>query len=344
MALDLKNRIGAFTEAGKRIRNFSADPLLSEAVRSAATENPWFTADHIRHALLAWGDLLDERHLTEWLAPYRKRLEERQTPKTVGVVMAGNIPMVGFHDMLCVLLSGNRLMAKLSSQDRQLLPAVAAILKETGPGWDELISFESGRMTGFDAVIATGSNNTSRYFEYYFGKYPHIIRKNRSSVAVLTGDETDDELRGLASDTFLYFGLGCRNVSKLFLPEGYDPGRLASPFSLFSGYYDHNKYRNNLDYHRSVFLVNQVPFYDGGFFLMREDPSYASPVSVIHYEFYSDPQWLEDRLSAEQDALQCVVSAAGSGRSRVRPGATQLPALADYADGLDTMAFLTENI
>lgn len=342
--MDLKNRIGAFAEAGRRIRNFSADPLLSEAVRSAEAENPWFTAEHLRHALLAWGDLLEERRLTEWLTPYRKRLEEPHTPKTVGVVMAGNIPMVGFHDMLCVLLSGNRLLARLSSQDRQLLPAIATILKETCPGWDERIFFESGRMSGFDAVIATGSNNTSRYFEYYFGKYPHIIRKSRTSVALLTGSETVEELRGLASDIFLYFGLGCRNVSKLFLPSGYDLSRLMQPFGRYSEFFHHHKYRNNYDYHRSVFMVNQVPCYDGGFFLMREETSPASPVSVIHYEYYEDTQSVERRLIAEQDTLQCVVSAAGTGPARVRPGMAQFPALADYADGIDTMAFLAEKI
>jgi hypothetical protein len=342
--MDLENRIGAFAEAGKRIRNYSADRLLIEAVRSAEAENPWFTSEHLRHALLAWGDLLEERHLTEWLTPYRNRLEEPRTPKTVGVVMAGNIPMVGFHDMLCVLLSGNRLLARLSSTDRQLLPAVAMILKETGPGWDELISFESGRMSGFDAVIATGSNNTSRYFEYYFGKYPHIIRKNRTSVALLTGSETDEELRGLAADIFLYFGLGCRNVSKLFLPDGYDTGSLIRHFGRYSGFFNHNKYRNNYDYHLSVFMVNQVTFYDGGFFLMREHPSPASPVSVIHYEYYEDPQSVERLLTAEQDTLQCVVSAVGTGPARVRPGQAQLPELADYADGIDTMAFLAEKI
>jgi hypothetical protein len=342
--MNLENRIASFAQTGERLRDYPSDEVLAEAVRIAEAENPWFTGEHIRHALLAWGDLLDKRRLTEWLICYRDRLEDPRHPKTIGVVMAGNIPMVGFHDMLCVLLSGNRLKARLSPQDSQLLPAIGKLLKSTDPEWNEYILFDNERLSAFDAIIATGSNNTSRYFEYYFGKYPHIIRKNRKSVAILTGSETEEELRGLASDIFLYFGLGCRSVSKLFLPEGYDPGKLAGPFSLYAGLFNHNKYRNNYDYHRSVFMVNQIPCYDGGFYLMKEDPSTASPVAVIHYEFYSEPGKVEAWLEEEAGNLQCIVSARDPYGNRVRPGMSQFPGLHEYADGIDTMAFLTEKI
>ena len=342
--MNLEDRIASFVKAGERLRNYSLDDFLSSAAKTAEEENPWFTQEQISHALVAWSGLLGERQLTEWLEPYRSKLSQPITPKTIGSVMAGNIPMVGFHDMLCVLISGNRLKAKLSSQDRRLLPAFCSVLSGISPEWTGYISFEEGLLSGFDAVIATGSNNTSRYFHYYFGKYPHIIRTSRNSVAVLTGNETDDELRGLASDIFLYFGLGCRSVSKLFLPEGYAPERLTAPFSGFAGYYHHHKYRNNYDYHRSIFMLDRTPCYDGGFYLMKEDPSPSSPVSVIHYAYYRDMDEVEKWIELEQDHLQCVVSSGGLAGARVLPGMTQSPGLGDYADGIDTMVFLTEKI
>jgi len=340
--MNLENRITSFVETGRQLAN-PHDPLLRQAALTARAENPWFTAEHVRHAMDSWASLLTLENLTEWVRPYRERMEKSNGPKTVGVVMAGNIPMVGFHDMLCVLISGNRLRAKLSAQDRKLLPAIASILISRDPEWQDFIAFEEGLMKGFDAIIATGSTNTTRYFEYYFGKYPNIIRGSRSSVAVLTGGETEEELAGLAADIFLYFGLGCRSVSRLLLPEGYDLARLDGPFRKYAHFYDHHRYRNNYDYHRSVYLVSQIRFYDGGFYLMKEDPSPASPVSVIHYGFYKDGQEAESWIANERDRLQCIVYS-GGGADRVRPGKSQSPGLADYADGIDTMAFLADKI
>jgi hypothetical protein len=340
--MNIEKRIASFVEVGARLRTYETDPVFSDAARVAAEENPWFTPDFIRFAIHSWSELLDPRTLTEWIMPYRDRLDQDTPPCTVGVVMAGNIPMVGFHDMLCVLLTGNRLLAKLSTQDRRLLPAIGRVLAETDPEWDGMITFTEGRMDRFDKVIATGSNNTSRYFEYYFGRYPHIIRKNRSSVAILTGEESGEELWDLALDVFLYFGLGCRNVSKLFLPEGYDLARLAEPFSRFGALINHNKYRNNYDYHKAMMMVSGSEYHDGGFYLMVPSMESSSPVAVIRFEYYSDEGELTARLEQERVNLQCIVGTEGTPGCTVRPGKSQLPRLQDYADNIDTMVFLTE--
>lgn len=340
--MNLSKRIASFVEIGPRLRNYTTDPVLSEAVQKAGEENPWFTGDFVRYALEAWSDLLDPRLLTAWLASLSGLPEG--PPLTVGVVMAGNIPMVGFHDMACILLSGNRLKAKLSSQDRRLLPAIGRMLAASDPGWEERMSFTGERLEGFDAMIATGSNNTSRYFEYYFGKVPNIIRKNRNSAAVLTGDETDEELRDLAADVFLYFGMGCRSVSKLYLPCDYDPERLREPFSRFAGLSSHHKYMNNYMYQRTVMLINSTPFHDFGHCLLVPSGSLASPVSLIHYEFYERMEEVNRRLDESAGQLQCVVGIDGVPGANVRPGEAQRPAWTEYADGIDTLSFLTEKI
>ncbi len=342
--MDLENRIASLAEAGRRLRSFPGSGPVAEAADQARAENPWFTPEHIAAAVDAWARLLEPASLEAWLEPWRERLLRKRDPVTVGVVMAGNIPMVGFHDLLCVLISGNRLKSKLSSQDRRLLPAFVKSLEQVEPAWRERVTFEEGRLTGFDAIIATGSNNTSRYFEYYFGKYPHIIRKNRTGVAILKGSETDRELDGLAEDVFQYFGLGCRNVSALFVPEGYDLSALARPFSRFAHFFNHHKYRNNYDYNRSVLMLNGEHYTDGGFYLLKEDPSLASPVSVIHYHYYTDPGSLRDRIGQLRDQIQCIVSAGEGYPGTIPPGTAQSPGLADYADGIDTMAFLLEKI
>lgn len=342
--MNAENRIESFVSVGARLDCYADDPALSEAVRLAGAENPWFTPGFLDHALKAWARVLTRKNLTEWLIPYGGRVGESNPPRTIAVVMAGNIPMVGFHDMLCVLISGNRLRAKLSSQDQRLLPVIGSLLEQVDPEWKEFISFTNGPLSDFDAVIATGSDNTSRYFDFYFGKYPHIIRKNRNSVAVLTGHETSGELADLADDVFLYFGRGCRNVSKIFLPKDYDPGNLQEAFNKYIDLYHHNKYRNNLDYQKSIYLLNNIPYYDGGFFLMTPSTVMASPVSVIHYEYYTDISSVLNVIEHEKEHLQCVVAAGKMAPGAVEPGRTQLPGLADYADGADTLIFLTEKI
>lgn len=336
--MNIETRIASFVELGSRLGHYEQDETLMKAVQSAEEENPWFTPDFIRYAMFAWSSLLDARLLTEWIRSYRDRFPEK--PQTIGVVMAGNIPMVGFHDMLCVLLTGHRLLAKVSSQDRRLLPAIGELLSGIHPGWKERIAFTEERLDRFDAVIATGSNNTSRYFDYYFGKYPHIIRRNRNSAAILDGSEPEEELRRLSQDLFLYFGLGCRNVSRLLLPDGFDLERLRKPFSRFEGIISHHKYCNNYDYQKAVMMVNKAPFTDLGFCLLVPSPALPSPVSVIHYGYYSSKGEAETWLDREKDQIQCVAAQGEPAGNRVPFGETQLPRLHDYADGIDTLEFL----
>ncbi len=249
--------------------------------------------------------------------------------------MAGNIPLVGFHDMLSVLISGHNLKAKLSSKDRILPNMIRELLVKINSEYDRWIFFTEEQLSGFDAVIATGSNNSAQVFNQYFGKYPHIIRQNRNSIAILTGDETPEELQKLGHDIFSYFGLGCRNVSKIFVPEDYSVEDLTSYFSDFSHYQNHNKYINNYDYQKAISLMNQTGFIDGNFFLMQESPEISSPISVIFYERYTDYNQLKTQLTGIKNQLQVVVSKESSNF-----GLTQQPQLWDYADGVDTMAFL----
>lgn len=311
---------------------------FASAVKKAREGNPWFTAGAIYHMLEATGKSLSHADLERWTGMYKAG--EPRKRATVAVIMAGNIPAVGFHDLLCVLMSGHRAMVKLSGDDRHLLPAIAGLLIDMDPDFEQFIQFTDEVMRGFDAVIATGSNNTSRYFNYYFGKYPHIIRKNRNALAVLNGEETDEELEALGADIFTYFGLGCRNVSKLMVPEDYDFPAFFDAIKGYAGVGQHHKYMNNYDYNKSICLVNGEPHFDNGFLLLKEDGSMASPVSVLHYERYRDIAAVNDHIRDESENIQCVVSADPTIKGSIPPGTTQQPRLWDYADGVDTMAFL----
>jgi hypothetical protein len=256
--------------------------------------------------------------------------------------MAGNIPLVGFHDFLCVLVSGNIFTGKLSTQDQHLLPALAGILISEAPSFAERVMFID-RLETMDAVIATGSGNTSRYFEYYFNKYPHIIRKNRNGTAFLSGNETEDELAALGADLFQYFGLGCRNVSKLYVPEGYDFGRFFTCIASYSGIINHHKYANNYDYRKAIMMVGRIPFLDNGFLLVKKDAALSSPVAVLHYEEYRDEGEAVQKINAEIENIQCIAASVFPGACSfpiVPFGAAQRPSLTDYADGVDTMEFL----
>ncbi len=316
--------------------------LLSTAIVNSCKENGYFTNDSIRYALKAIGEMLAQPKLATWANIYKLNRQFANSPKTIGVVMAGNIPLVGFHDFLCVLITGNHFLGKLSQQDRHLLPAIAEILIEIDRGYKHCIQFTQDKIQGFDAVIATGSNNTARYFEYYFGKYPHIIRKNRNSIAVLSGNETHDELNSLAEDMFLYFGLGCRNVSKLFVPEGYDFNRLANASASFSHYIDHNHFRNNYDYYKTIFQMNNLAFIDCGFFILQENPSLHNPVSVIHYENYSDEEQIRRFMDENHENLQCIIGNSFEVDGILPFGNAQKPQLSDFADNIDTLNFLLE--
>ena len=336
----------AFAHLGIQLRDFcqkwndgagDARPEFKNAVELAGAANPWFVKENILLALGQWGEILTEENLREFLSNHSPKTGLPQ--KTVGIVMAGNVPLVGFHDFLCVLLSGHRALAKLSSQDRHLMPFLASILVEAEPSLSQRIQFVEDIMKGYDAVIATGSNNTGRYFEHYFGKGPHIIRKNRNSVAILSGNESQGELKALGLDIFSYFGLGCRNVSKIFVPKGYDFDLFFKGIQGYGDVVNHFKYANNYDYNRAVFLMNGQQFLDNGFLLLKEEEELSSPISVLHFSQYDSGTDPRVGLAALEGQIQCIVS--GSGLNGEIPfGQAQNPALADYADGVDTMEFL----
>jgi hypothetical protein len=259
--------------------------------------------------------------------------------KKIGVIMAGNIPLVGFHDFLCVILSGNHCIAKCATADSVLLPTLAKWMVEINPKIKDYFSFEE-RLKNFDAVIATGSNNSARYFEYYFGKVPHIIRKNRSSVAVLNGFETMEDLQNLGKDIFTYFGLGCRNVSHLFIPEGYEFEPLLEAFNYYEEIRNHNKYFNNYEYQYAAFLVNRIPHKSNGFVLLREHDAITSPIASLHYSYYKDLADVKQKLQVLKDEIQVIVSLNAFIPNSFPLGSSQLPTLNDFADGVNTLDFL----
>ena len=301
-------------------------------IRQAEMTNPWFTRKEVLTALEGIYSMLDPESLEQWAARYP---EQKDTQKQIGVIMAGNIPLAGFHDFLCTLLSGHHIRIKLSSSDPWLLPYLARIYFSFCPGDENRYTIVT-QLREIDAVIATGSNNTSRYFEYYFGKMPHVFRKNRNSAAVLTGSENEYDFLLLGRDIFTYYGMGCRNVSKLFVPEGYDFGEFFKNLISYDVVMQHNKYMNNYDYHQALYLLNRKPFLTNNFLIVTENLMLASPVGVLHYEYYRSKEELEKRLDMQRLELQCVVSKKGP----VMPGNTQRPGVGDYADGVDTMAFL----
>lgn len=328
--MQLQQRINGFVKLG----NFLSTEVFKneELINSASAHNGWFTKENIIFALQGWSEILTEEKLNKWLSPYS--FPEKQ-PKTVAIVMAGNIPLVGFHDFLSVLITGNKVLAKLSSNDTVLLPFLAKKLIEIEPGFAELIEFTEERLSNFDAVIATGSNNTARYFEYYFGKYPSIIRKNRNSVAILTGNETPEQLDALAEDIFRYFGLGCRNVSKLFLPKDYNFDPFFNAMYGWKEIINNNKYINNYDYNKAVYLMSNIELLDNEFLLLKEDNGFSSPISVVFYQYYESEDELRKYLSENKEHIQAIVS-----EKDIPFGAAQKPQLWDYADGVDTVSFL----
>ena len=307
---------------------------LDGTVQRAHLLNGWFTEENVRHAFASWGNLLNTEAISAWLSPYPELATAREV-RTVGLVLAGNIPLVGLHDVLSVWLSGHSARVKCSSQDPALIPALFGVLEKFMPGVAERIVFLEGKLGAVDAVIATGSNNTARYFEHYFGHLPRIVRKSRVSVAVLDGTETPEELAALGEDIFRYFGLGCRNVAKLFLPESFDLDRFFTGIYPWNAIVHHNKYGNNYDYTRALWLLDGVKFLENGFALVKEDTALASPVAAVYYERYSDRAAVEALLHKQAESIQCVV-----GHGHLPFGSTQQPGLADHADGVDTMRFL----
>lgn len=350
--MDINQRKAAFVHLGSFLSHFSSEKewpgyvsgvneseflAFNEEIRSAVIYNGWFTTENVRKAIGEWSQLLSEKNLSEWIARYPELLQEK-APKTVAVIMAGNIPMVGFHDLVSVLLSGNSALIKLSSDDNRLIPFILNFfIQNIEPGFSSRIRIADGKLNDFDAVIATGSDNSSRYFDYYFSKYPHIIRKNRTSVAILQGDETKEELIELGHDIFDYFGLGCRNVSKVYIPENFELNRLFEALYEFREIIHHKKYGNNYDYHKALYLLNKTDLLENGFMLLKEDREMHSPLGVLFYERYKNREEVELMLKTKNEELQCVVS-----RDLIPFGKSQSPQLWDYADHIDTIAFLTK--
>ncbi|MBK6264129.1 acyl-CoA reductase [Marivirga sp. S37H4] len=335
--MTFQERLQAFIKLGNQLRDLP-EATLDEWYFRATGFNNWFTRENVFHAVRAIGEMLEEKKLEKWTSVYDL---DNSPGKRVAIIMAGNIPLVGFHDFLSVLMAGHQAIAKLSSQDPYLLKQVTALLIEIEPAFQDKIVLTQGTLTNFDAVIATGSNNSARYFDQYFSRYPHIIRKNRTSVAIITGKENKEEIEALGKDIFQYYGLGCRNVSKLFVPQGYDFQFFIKSMESFEHIADHHKWVNNYDYNKSIYLVNREPHFDSGFFLLKESEAWVSPISVLYYEFYSTEEELTNKLEAHKELIQCTVSQTGQA---VSPGNAQAPELWDYADGVDTMKFLTQKI
>lgn len=352
--MDLENRIEALAELGDFLRQFEYPDSKSDipgtlnekyyqkfesAIKNAGFHNPWFIEKFVRQAIASIGQMLNETCLQKWIENYPELKGNPDKPVSVGVVMAGNIPLVGFHDFITVLISGNRFTGKLSSKDKILLPIVAEVLSEIYPPFRDRVRFTEKLRADHNLIIATGSNNTARYFNYYFKRATKIIRKNRNSLAILDGKETEKELKLLGDDIFRYFGLGCRNISKLYLPEGYDIKMLLNAIEPFRFVIDNTKYSNNYIYNRSLFRTGDIEYSDNGFVLLKEDKSIASPVGVIHYQYYNKIDSLLPHLEVNRGIIQCVVSH-NPELNAIPPGKAQEPELWEYADNIDTINFL----
>lgn len=335
--MTFQQRVQAFIQLGSFLQNAATN--AHKAIVEAYLYNNWFTEESQRLALQAWADTLTERKINAWVSKYK--FNEESSNKSVAIIMAGNIPLVGLHDLICVLLAGHKAIIKLSSDDNILPKFIVAALIQIEPAFaDKIIVLNDEKLGGdYDAVIATGSNNSNRYFEYYFRKLPNILRRNRNSVAVLTGHETDEDMKLLAKDIFTYFGLGCRNVSKLYIPRGFDMAMFFENTHDYDAYMHHNKYANNYTYHKAIWLLNQDVFLENGLINLKESKDLASPLASVYYEYYDSLDEVKAMLEERKEEIQCVVSKVQIGNS-IPLGKSQQPELWDYADGIDTLEFL----
>jgi hypothetical protein len=342
-----------FIELGKFLSQFSEENNVQnntvlhndlffedfiQLIELSQSHNGWFTPEQVYHSLQSWAHALTEENFDLWLNRYDF---SNISTKTVGLILAGNIPLVGFHDFLSVLISGHKVLVKTSSNDQYLIKFLAKYLISINPQIENYITFIDGKLENFDAIIATGSNNTARYFEFYFKEKPSIIRKNRNSLAILNGSETNEDLEQLGEDIFRYFGLGCRNVSKLFVPKDYDFQPFFKAIYKYGHVIHYEKYANNYDYNKAVFLMSNFKLLDNEFLTLKEDSSYSSPISSIFYEYYDSLDTLIKRLENDAEQIQCVVSK-NLIENSIPFGKTQQPELWDYADNIDTLAFLLE--
>lgn len=334
---ELKNRIKALENLGNYFSDISDkdsqyEPLF-DAIKRANLQNGWFQREACMEAIQSWGAALQPINISQWINQYQ--INENNSPKTIAVIMAGNIPLVGLHDLISIWISGNRALVKCATKDSVLIPFIV----EINPLFQSFTSFTDGKLEGFDAVIATGSNNAARYFDYYFSKYPHIIRKNRNGVAVLDGSETKEDMKNLGRDILQYYGLGCRNVSKLYLSKGFDLDLIFKGLYPYANIIEMNKYANNYDYNKAVYIISQFDFKENGFFILRENQAISSPIGTANYEFYEGLDLLKKHLLDQQENIQCIVSNADI-EGAIPFGQAQNPNLWDYADGVDTLEFL----
>ena len=349
--MTLETKKSVFVELGKFLAQFSENNTLKNSavlhnetffdafvdlIHLSQSHNGWYTPEQVYFSIQSWAEALTDENLSQWLSEYDL---EKNNSKNVALILAGNIPLVGFHDFLSVLITGNNVLVKTSSNDQHLLPFLAKYIIAVEPEFEKRIKFIEGKLENFDAVIATGSNNTARYFEYYFKDKPSIIRKSRNSVAVLTGNETKEQLAALGEDIFRYFGLGCRNVSKLFVPKDYSFVAFFEAIFEYQDVIHYEKYANNYDYNKAVFLMSNFKLLDNGFLTLKEDKSHASPISSVFYENYETVSELQKRLEAESEQIQCIVSD-NLIENSIGFGQTQKPALWNYADNIDTISFL----
>ncbi|WP_432410340.1 acyl-CoA reductase [Rasiella sp. SM2506] len=346
--MQLQQRINAFVQLGMFLSQFAEEtPLknpsvlyndvffaeMQDVLQLAKIKNMWFTVDNLQYTCKNWGNALSVSNIENWLSVYK--ISEIPSEKRVAIVMAGNIPLVGFHDFMCVLLSGYSVLGKLSSNDTILLPFLTKYLMTVEPLFESKIELTTEKLEDFDAVIATGSDNTALYFKHYFGKYPNIIRKNRNSIAIITGKETPQQMEALADDIFRYFGLGCRNVSKIYVPKDYKWDHFFNGMFAWKDVINNHKYINNYDYNKAVYLMSLVKLLDNEFMILKEDTGFSSPISVVFYETYSNLNELTKTLNSVTEKIQCIIS-----QKHIPFGDAQEPNLSDYADGVDTMEFL----
>lgn len=347
----LKNRTDAFIALGKFLSQFKTSgvekhldipfnelffEIFEMQIKRAKEYNGWFTPDNVLFSLESWSKALTKENLDKWTSNYDFDIKSE---KNIAIVMAGNIPLVGFHDFLSVLISGHNVLAKLSSNDKYFIPLIAKYLEHVEPSFKGKIKFTEEKLQNFDAVIATGSDNTARYFDYYFGKHPHIIRKNRNTVAVLSGEESSETLEKMTDDVFRYFGLGCRSISKVFLPKNYDLDKIFTAAFKHKDILNYERYANNYDYNKAVYLMSLFDIRENGFLMLKEDENYSSPISSLFYETYENIEVLKEKLKSDKHKIQCITSELNI-ENAIPLGKTQEPQLWDYADNVDTVDFL----
>ena len=342
--MNLNNRITLFVKLGRFFSDYINNNLESleknkfdKAINESILHNSFFSKKNILKSLLSWSNVLTKKSIDNFLSNYLIKIKKRE--KKVAIIMAGNIPLVGFHDFFCVILSGNFAVIKLSSKDSHLFKFILRFLVKENPDFSTKFDVVENKLQIFDAVIATGNNISANQFELYFKKYPKIIRRNRHSIAILNGNETKKEIELLANDIFYYYGLGCRNVSKIFIPNNYNLDILFKSFVLWNEVINKNSYANNYNYYRAIYLLNKEVFFDNGFVLLKESEKIGSPVGTIYFEYYKSENQIKEMIKKNNEKIQCIVSN-NNYRKTIKFGETQMPNLNDFADDIDTFNFL----